>query len=175
MFECDFCKKTYTTVSSLNLHQKTAKFCIKIQKEKNIQHHQSVFNCDFCKKEFSIKVKKAGGELRMLCDVNIVHEHGGASRINVETAALTKSEVIISHHIYIQNNFSKIQKTPSHILLVMNTLFFKFFLGILGCFLFFVPKARLQTLLFRNILKYYGSAISNKTWLSFRSFKFAKR
>lgn len=56
MFECDFCKKTYTTVSSLNLHQKTAKFCIKIQKEKNIQHHQSVFNCDFCKKEFSIKV-----------------------------------------------------------------------------------------------------------------------
>ena len=125
--------------------------------------------------EFSIKVKQAGGELRMLCGVNIVHEHGGASRINVETAALTKSEVIISHHVYIQNNFSALQKIPSHVLLVINTLFFKSILGILGCFLFFIPKASLQVLLFRNILKYYWSALRHQTWLSFRSFKFDKR
>ena len=125
--------------------------------------------------ELSIKVKEAGGQLRMLCDVNIVHEHGGASRINVETSALTKSEVIISHHVYIENNFSAFQKIPSHILLVINTLVFKSILGILGSFLFFIPKARVQALLFRNILKYYWSAYRNQTWLSFRSFTFAKR
>ena len=81
--------------------------------------------------ELSKKVKDSGGLLRLLCNVNIVHEHGGASRINVETSALTKTEVIISQHVYIQNNFSYIQKIPSHILLIMNTLVFK---GVLGNF-----------------------------------------
>ena len=125
--------------------------------------------------ELSIKVKQGGGELSMLCNTSIVHEHGGASRINVETSALTKSEVIISHHVYIHNNFSKIQRIPSHILLIINTLIFKSLLGILGCFLFFIPKARIQTLIFRNIMKYYWSALNHQTWLSVRSFKFAKR
>lgn len=122
--------------------------------------------------ELSKKVKDSGGLLRLLCNVSIVHEHGGASRINVETSALTKTEVIISQHVYIQNNFSKIQKIPSHFLLIINTLIFKGLLGILGVFLFFLPKARLQFFILKNCVKYYISAIINRTWISPKSGKF---
>lgn len=125
--------------------------------------------------ELSKKVKDSGGLLQLLCNVNIVHEHGGASRINVETSALTKTEVIISQHVYIQNNFSYIQKIPSHILLIMNTIVFKGIFGILGLFLFFLPKAKVQTLILRNCFIYYFSVLKNFTWLSPRSFNFHKR
>ncbi|MCF8324486.1 MAG: glycosyltransferase family 2 protein [Leadbetterella sp.] len=122
--------------------------------------------------ELSKKVKDSGGLLRLLCNVNIVHEHGGASRINVETSALTKTEVIISQHVYIQNNFSQIQKIPSQILLIINTLVFKSVLGIIGVFLFFLPKAKIQVFILKNCLKYYFSAIIHRTWISPKSEKF---
>lgn len=125
--------------------------------------------------ELSKKVKDAGGLLALLCNVNIVHEHGGASRINVETSALTKTEVIISQHVYIQNNFSEIQKVPSHILLLINTLFFKGILGAFGLVMFFLPKAKVQTLILKNCLTYYFSAIKNQTWLSPKSYNFRER
>ena len=31
---CEFCNKTFTTRNILQNHQKTAKYCVKIQKEK---------------------------------------------------------------------------------------------------------------------------------------------
>ncbi len=125
--------------------------------------------------ELSKKVKDAGGLLALLCNVNIVHEHGGASRINIETSALTKTEVIISQHVYIQNNFSEIQKVLSHILLIINTLFFKGILGAFGLVMFFLPKAKVQTLILKNCLKYYFSALKNQTWLSSKSYNFRVR
>jgi GT2 family glycosyltransferase len=125
--------------------------------------------------ELSKKVKDSGGVLKLLCNVNIVHEHGGASRINVETSALTKTEVIISQHVYIQNNFSKIQKIPGHFLLIINTLIFKGVLGILGVFLFFLPKAKVQFFILKNCLKYYFSAFIHRTWISPKSEKFMQK
>lgn len=125
--------------------------------------------------ELSKKVKDAGGLLKLMCDINIVHEHGGASRINVKTSALTKTEVIISEHVYIQNNFSKNQKLPSHILLIINTLVFKTVLALVGLLLFFLPKGRVQVLILRNCITYYFSALMNRTWLSSRSFNFVQK
>lgn len=122
--------------------------------------------------ELSKKVKDAGGSLKLMCKVNILHEHGGASRINPETSALTKTEVIVSQHVYIQNNFIPWQKFPSHILLIVNTLFFKTIFGIFGMLLFFIPKARVQTLILRNCLRYYFSVFRYFTWISPRSINF---
>jgi GT2 family glycosyltransferase len=122
--------------------------------------------------ELSKRVKDLGGKLRLLCDVNIAHEHGGASRINVKTTALTKTEVIISQHVYIHNNFDGLEKALAHFLLVTNTLIFKGILGLLGILLWFIPKARVQFWILKNCLTYYRSAILNRTWLSPRSVKF---
>ena len=50
---CEHCNKTYKSLSSLNQHKKTAKFCLKIQKgNENIQLNHK---CDFCNKDFSTK------------------------------------------------------------------------------------------------------------------------
>ncbi len=52
---------------------------------------------DLCK-----KVRDANGEVVLLKNVNIIHNHGGASRININTSKITKSEVLISKHVYIR-------------------------------------------------------------------------
>ena len=47
---CEFCKKIFSTKSSLNNHKKTAKYCLQIQnKEINI------FSCKYCSKNFTTK------------------------------------------------------------------------------------------------------------------------
>jgi GT2 family glycosyltransferase len=125
--------------------------------------------------ELSIKIAELGGKLQLLCNAFIFHEHGGTSRINLVTTALTKTEVIKSHHIYIQKNFSTIQKLPSHILVIANVLLVKGLFAILGCCFYYIPKAKLQTFIFKNCLKYYFSALKNRTWLSERSAGFSKK
>lgn len=59
MFTCNFCKKEYSNISILNYHQKTAKFCKKLQQIDNpidISENNK-FNCDFCNKNFSTKFR----------------------------------------------------------------------------------------------------------------------
>lgn len=65
MLCCQFCKKEYKTVSSLNLHKKTAKFCLKLQEEIiKIPIEQVIcsttslknnYKCCFCSKDFTLK------------------------------------------------------------------------------------------------------------------------
>ena len=49
--ECQFCKNKFTTLKILTTHQKSAKYCIKLQGVKG-----KSFNCDFCTKKFTQKV-----------------------------------------------------------------------------------------------------------------------
>jgi hypothetical protein len=49
--ECQYCKKTLSSVSSLNNHQKKAKYCIKLQ---GIPQ-PSKFSCRYCEKYFTSK------------------------------------------------------------------------------------------------------------------------
>ena len=53
--ECEFCKKIFANMSSLNYHKKYTKYCLKIQgKENKIILHEEKQNCEICNKEFSI-------------------------------------------------------------------------------------------------------------------------
>jgi hypothetical protein len=57
-FNCKFCKKLFTTTALLSRHQKSTKYCIKIQnKLKGIIPKESDkdFKCEFCLKNFSSK------------------------------------------------------------------------------------------------------------------------
>ena len=49
--KCEFCKNTFRNISSLNNHQKTAKYCLDIQgKESN-----NIFECEACNANFTLK------------------------------------------------------------------------------------------------------------------------
>ena len=56
--ECNFCKKVFSTKSNLLNHQKKAKYCLKIQKQKEIPNSESEdinFKCEYCQRNFSTK------------------------------------------------------------------------------------------------------------------------
>ena len=52
--ECEYCKKNYSSKSNLTNHQKTAKYCLKIQSELGLSNNkQKSYNCQYCNKKFS--------------------------------------------------------------------------------------------------------------------------
>ncbi|MDT7833083.1 glycosyltransferase family 2 protein [Flavobacteriaceae bacterium S356] len=122
---------------------------------------------DICK-----RVQEANGKIALLQDVEIIHNHGGASRINVKTASITKTEVLISKHVYINNHFKGIDRFLSQLLLVLSNIIFKTVLGIVGLIFFFIPKLRLILNIYLKLVKYYIKALFKGTWLSKRSLNY---
>ena len=120
------------------------------------------------------KVTLNGGKIAVTRKTTIFHKHGGASRINVKTKALTKTEVIISKHVYISNYFNVSEQILIQTLLILDTVIKKLILSILSLFLFFIPKLIVHRLLLKNIIRYYYQAILNKTWISPRSMNYLK-
>ena len=49
--------------------------------------------------------------------VRIQHTHGGSSRLNVDVRAMTKTEVVISKHVYASNHFSGARRALMHVLI----------------------------------------------------------
>lgn len=69
---CEFCNKSFSTVSSKNHHQKTAKSCISSQKERMINPTQSrSFNCSGCGTNFYNKFCLSRHESTCAVKVNV--------------------------------------------------------------------------------------------------------
>lgn len=124
---------------------------------------------DICK-----RVTIANGKIALLQNVEIIHNHGGASRINFTTASLTKTEVIISKHVYVRNHFKGIERFLLLLLLIMSTLVSKLLMALMGLVLFFIPKMKLQLYIAASVLRYYVSSMRYFTWLSPRSMNYKK-
>jgi hypothetical protein len=124
---------------------------------------------DLCK-----RITEASGKIVVSRNAEIIHNHGGASRLNVNTAAITKTEVIISKHVYISLHFKGVNKFIALVLLVLTTFVTKFILGILGILFYPIPKMRLHFLLLGRILNYYVNALLHLTWISKRSLNYSK-
>lgn len=124
---------------------------------------------DLCK-----RIAHSNGQIVLLENFELIHNHGGASRINLATSSITKTQVLISKHVYIDNHFTGLEKYLSHLLLILNNLLFKTLLSLLGLFFFFLRKLRLEQLIFIKLIKYYVGAMRNRTWLSSNSTNFPK-
>lgn len=122
---------------------------------------------DFCKKISEVK-----GKIAVTRNATVYHKHGGASRLNIKTEALTKTEVLISKHVYVSNHFPKVEKIILHSLLIFSTLFGKLLLSFLSLTFFFIPKLKVNVLIFKNISIYYFNAIKKQTWISPRSMNY---
>jgi len=119
---------------------------------------------DLCK-----RISEIGGKIALTRASYIIHNHGGASRLNSKTSALTKTEVLISSHVYIQSHFKGISKYFAQIIVVISLLISKSILAVLGLIFFFIPKLKMNYFIGINLIKYYISAITCRSWLSVRS------
>jgi GT2 family glycosyltransferase len=116
---------------------------------------------DICKKS-----GQNNGKIALLTEVEIYHKHGGASRKNIEITAMAKTEVIKSKHVYIQKYFKGFGLIFSHVILILDFVFLKAFFALMGSLFFFVPKLKLQQLIFENLFKYYIYVFKNNSWFS---------
>jgi hypothetical protein len=90
--ECQFCKKQLKTISSLNHHQTTAKYCLKIQGKTDDK-----FTCEFCKKVFTTK--------------DNLRTHNNSCKEKKEKIALTEKEKIKNSYISVVNENSELKDT----------------------------------------------------------------
>jgi len=125
---------------------------------------------DLCKRAW-----ESGGRIALVVNVQIIHNHGGASRLNQDVKVLTKSEVMISRHLYIHKHFRGMKRWLMQSYLVFNNLFLgQLVFAVLGLLLFFRPSMLTYSRLYMKIVRYYASALTNKTWLSQRSVNYKK-
>jgi GT2 family glycosyltransferase len=125
---------------------------------------------DICK-----RVADQGGKVALLKEISILHKHGGASRINIKTKAITKTEVLISQHVYFNEHSKGFNRLIIQLLLLSSLLFEKTIMALLGITFFFIPKLKVNLYIFKNLLAHYTSAINNKTWTSPRSMLYKQR
>ena len=125
---------------------------------------------DICK-----RVANHGGKVALIRNTSIMHKHGGATRINIKTKALTKTEVLISNHVYFNEHKRGFRRFLIQLSLVFSLMLEKIVMAIVGLLFFFIPKLKVNVLIFNNLVSYYFSAIKNKTWTSPRSVLFKRQ
>lgn len=124
---------------------------------------------DLCK-----KADKIGLKCVVTKEVSLYHLHGGASRINPKTKAITKSEVMKSRHVYISNHFSKNSARFLQPLLFTNNILSVGLAALLSFPLFFIKKLQVNRYKFLELCNYYQSVVQTKLWLSQRSMNLKK-
>ena len=118
--------------------------------------------------DICLKSNKNGKKIALLRNVEIKHQHGGSSRRNTKTTAITKSEVVTSSHVFIQEHTRGLNRFALHLVIMVNTLT-SWFLRTLMTLPFFWKdffKANLFTLI--AIIKYYLSVLIRWNWKSKR-------
>lgn len=119
--------------------------------------------------DLSKKAQLQGLDVVVTKEVSIFHLHGGSSRINPKTKAITKSEVIKSRHTYISNYFTKRENSYLHFVLIIGYAISIGLLAILSIPFFFIKKLQVNRFKSIELYSYYKHVYTNKTWLSERS------
>jgi GT2 family glycosyltransferase len=118
------------------------------------------------------RVVNSGGTVAIAKNILIEHNHGGSSRTNLNTAALTKTEVQISRHVYINKHKSGFNRGGIQLFLVVNNICINLLLVVPGIIFFFIPKIRLRVLIALRLTCYYLNSAIRRNWISPRSINF---
>jgi GT2 family glycosyltransferase len=120
------------------------------------------------------RARMNGGRIGLHNQVSVVHNHGGATRINLQTALVTKAEVTISLHVFLSRHYSCIKALFLHMMVIADVLIVKLIPALLGIPFFFIKRFNLYSRLYIKLIYYYIQAIYHGTWLSPRSIKYKK-
>jgi len=124
-----------------------------------------VEDADLCRKAHDCGIRVA-----YTPDVEVIHAHGGSSRLNVAVKAMTKLEVIISKHVYTSIHTRGFERWLTHtmiILLRMPTLVVGALLDLVT--LRQVPILRVRSRMCTGLLRYYAGVMRTGSWLSPRA------
>ena len=95
---CEYCKNNFTSKAVLTKHQKTAKYCIKIQNENKDTDIERIFlyDCSFCDKKFkSVELKEKHLKTSHLNRVKAEQIKQKPKNISIEEYDKLKLEIII--------------------------------------------------------------------------------
>jgi GT2 family glycosyltransferase len=115
------------------------------------------------------RARNLDGEIVYYTDISIQHNHGGSSRIDLKTTSLTKTEVIISNHLYISKHHSGPDRFLIQSYLVFYNLITGIFMAFLGILLFKDSKMWARVSIFGRLAGYYFGALMRRSWISPRS------
>lgn len=124
--------------------------------------------------ELCWRVGELGMKVALTNRWSMIHNHGGATRVNPRTAALTKAEVRISKHRFIARHYRGAEAFLMHLMSVIGILLGKLIPALLSVPLFFHQKLRFYGRLYLLVLGYYLNGVVNKTWMSPRAPNFGK-
>ena len=124
-----------------------------------------VEDADLCRRAHDLGMRVA-----YTPNVQVIHAHGGSSRINVAVKSMTKLEVIISKHVYNARHAKPLARFIIHFLIPLLRL-----PGLVVAFLLDLLTARqvatlnVRTGVLSGLLSYYWGALKNHSWLSPRA------
>ena len=121
------------------------------------------------------RIRESGGNVALLTNCVIEHNHGGSSRTDARTTSLTKTEVHISRHVFITKHIKGFKGAAIQTFLVINNLLTSLLVAVPGIVFFFIPKMFVRALIFKNLVAYYLNSILKGTWISPRSVNYIKR
>ncbi len=119
---------------------------------------------DLCK-----RATQMGGLVAILQSTSITHEHGGSSRINPEITSLTKTEVQISHHVYVSLQERGLKAVFMHCQYIFLHLLSNLVWALVSLLKASSPAAVAKRLTLKKLLGYYVSALHKRTWVSPRA------
>jgi len=115
------------------------------------------------------KIRKINKKITLIRNVSIIHHHGGSSRVNPITYSITKSELIASRHVYIENHYSKnIENYFLHIAVILTSILSQASQVIFTLPFFWSDNFRKRLLLLAKTVKYYLNAVRYRSWKSRR-------
>ena len=112
----------------------------------------------------------AGMRVAYTPKVQVIHAHGGSSRINVQVKSMTKLEVIISKHVYTWKHTRGIERWLTHCLIMslrLPPLILASLLDIIS--LRQIPALRVRSRMLGGLLGYYRGVLRTGTWISPRA------
>jgi GT2 family glycosyltransferase len=115
------------------------------------------------------RARDAGHKAAIAGAATLVHAHGGASRKDLETAALTRSEVVVSRHFYASRHLGPWHASAYHVALAVTRFgpaVLAAFAGLLG--LGASRAIRVRAGMARHLARYYR-AVPSRGWRSLRA------
>jgi GT2 family glycosyltransferase len=126
-----------------------------------------VEDADLCR-----KARDYGMSVAYTPDVEVIHAHGGSSRLNVKVKAMTKLEVIISKHVYASIHTHGFERWLTHTMIFLLRLPMLIVSALLDLItLRQVPILRVRSRMCTGLLSYYQGVIRSGSWLSPRARK----